>query len=269
MEKTQVEIFHDLTAVDFDHSHDEDPFYAKIYEPLAQENLLQFLPPPPALILDAGGGTGRWSVWLAKLGYNVVLTDISNGMLAVAGNKIKASGLSDRIRLLRADIGCMPELASDQFDLTMAQGDPVSYCANPENAIAELARLTRFGGLVVVSVDSRIKAVRAMTELKWERASQILSLGKMDSYNPQNMPFPLHAFSVSELMEVFTQHGLHILQISGVPAFFQLLQPKVQQRLLEDASLRAPYLEIEKRFAGEIGWAGAANHIQVIGIKKT
>jgi ubiquinone/menaquinone biosynthesis C-methylase UbiE len=268
MARAPVELFHDLTALDFDQDHDEDPFYAKVYEPLARENLLQILPGVPCRILDAGGGTARWSLWLAGLGHHLVLTDISTGMLEVARNKIQAAGVSDRIHVLRADIACMPELVSNQFDLSMAQGDPVSYCANPANALAELARVTRPGGHVLVSVDSRMKAARAMAAQDWERAAQILSSGEMNSFNPQGLSFRLHAFTVSELMELFSQHGLRVMRVIGIPAFFHLLHPEVQQQLLKDDAMRGPYLEIEKRFAAEIGWAGAANHIQIIGMKE-
>ncbi|MGW3896715.1 condensation domain-containing protein [Micromonospora profundi] len=41
-----------------------------------QEILLRHLPPAPAVIADIGGGTGRYALWLAELGYRVVHRDI-------------------------------------------------------------------------------------------------------------------------------------------------------------------------------------------------
>ncbi|WLS48451.1 condensation domain-containing protein [Micromonospora profundi] len=41
-----------------------------------QEILLRHLPPAPAVIADIGGGTGRYALWLADLGYRVVHRDI-------------------------------------------------------------------------------------------------------------------------------------------------------------------------------------------------
>jgi ubiquinone/menaquinone biosynthesis C-methylase UbiE len=41
-----------------------------------QETILRYLPPPPAVILDVGGGPGGYSCWLAKLGYEVHLLDL-------------------------------------------------------------------------------------------------------------------------------------------------------------------------------------------------
>jgi ubiquinone/menaquinone biosynthesis C-methylase UbiE len=41
------------------------------------ELLLRFLPPPPATILDVGGGPGAYACWLAKQRYEVHLIDIA------------------------------------------------------------------------------------------------------------------------------------------------------------------------------------------------
>src|SRR5438309_8288075 len=40
-----------------------------------QELLARYLPRPPAVVLDVGGGTGHYSVWLAQRGYTVHLID--------------------------------------------------------------------------------------------------------------------------------------------------------------------------------------------------
>ena len=54
-----------------------------------RELLTRFLPPPPARILDVGGGPGAHACWLAKRGYEVHLTDIAPlhvGMAMAASN---------------------------------------------------------------------------------------------------------------------------------------------------------------------------------------
>jgi ubiquinone/menaquinone biosynthesis C-methylase UbiE len=40
-----------------------------------QELLGRFLPPPPDVVLDVGGGTGHYAVWRAERGYEVHLSD--------------------------------------------------------------------------------------------------------------------------------------------------------------------------------------------------
>src|SRR4051794_13680018 len=40
-----------------------------------QEILLRYLPPPPAVVLDVGGGPGVYAFWIAERGYTVHLMD--------------------------------------------------------------------------------------------------------------------------------------------------------------------------------------------------
>jgi len=53
-----------------------------------------------SLVLDAGGGTGLglWSIKIAKMGYNMILSDISSGMLKIAEEKIKDQNLNGKIK---------------------------------------------------------------------------------------------------------------------------------------------------------------------------
>jgi ubiquinone/menaquinone biosynthesis C-methylase UbiE len=51
-----------------------------------QSLLRRFLPAPPAVVLDVGGGTGPYSRWLAKSGYTVHLVEPSAKLLAQARN---------------------------------------------------------------------------------------------------------------------------------------------------------------------------------------
>jgi cyclopropane fatty-acyl-phospholipid synthase-like methyltransferase len=53
--------------------------------------LAEFLPPPPATILDVGGGPGRYAIALAAQGYQVTLTDLSEANLGLAQEKAQAA----------------------------------------------------------------------------------------------------------------------------------------------------------------------------------
>jgi len=59
-----------------------------------QEILNNYLPPPPALIVDIGGATGRYSAWLAGKGYEVHLLDLVTLHLYQAQNSHKKNGIS-------------------------------------------------------------------------------------------------------------------------------------------------------------------------------
>lgn len=266
--KQPVEAFHDHDAPTYDRRYDEIPFFVKVYEPVTWDNIRRFLPPPGGRVLDAGGGTGRWAIPLARMGYRVTLVDISAGMLEVARRKVEAEGLSDRVDIRRMDICDMKDLPDSYFDLSMAQGDPLSYCADPDRATSELARVTRGGGYVIASVDSRIQAIGAMVNQDWDRAEQILSTGAMEWQDEDPaLRFPIHAFTVGELRTLFERHGLRVVRVLGKPIFFSRLPPEVQKRILEDEAALSRLLELEMRYADDPGWAGSAGHIEIVGVK--
>lgn len=266
--RTLSEAYHDDEALVYDLKYDENPFFVKIYEPVTWDNIQRFLPPLPAQVLDAGGGTGRWTLLLAEMGYDVTLTDISQGMLDVARAKVEAKGLADRVTILRQDIRDMHELASEGFDLVLAEGDPVSYCEDHAAAIGELARMTKIGAHVLVSVDSRIAAVFALSRLDFDAAGELLRTGQMQWQGPdKELAFPIHAFTIPELAGLFEAHGLRVVRVLGKPVLFGRLPTDVREKILADEELTRRLVALECRYADDPGWAGSAGHIEVAGVK--
>jgi ubiquinone/menaquinone biosynthesis C-methylase UbiE len=71
--------------------------------------LQRFLPSPPAIVVDVGGGTGPYSFWLSELGYETYLTDRSERLLELCKSRTEQtrkhpvlarlkSGTQDRYR---------------------------------------------------------------------------------------------------------------------------------------------------------------------------
>lgn len=60
---------------------------------LVLERLSRALPPPPARVLDAGGGTGAFAIPLAHIGYEVTLVDQSADWLQRARWKAESAGV--------------------------------------------------------------------------------------------------------------------------------------------------------------------------------
>ena len=98
---------------------------------------------PPGRVLDAACGTGRHSVWLAAQGHEVVGVDASADMLARARAKLPQA------RFEQGDLTALP-LADASVDLALCA---LALVHLPElaPAFAELARVVRPGGRVVIS----------------------------------------------------------------------------------------------------------------------
>jgi len=267
--KSKVEAFYDRDAPIYDARYDGDPFFVKVYLPLTWDHIRRYLPPTGGRILDAGGGTGRWTLRLAGLGYQVTLTDISQGMLDVARQKLEAAGLLERVTIERMDICDMGSLADASFDLVMAMGDPLSYCGDQEAAVAEMARVAKPGAAVLASVDSRMQAVRYLRELDFKGAEALLETGEAEwPEEDPDLRFPIHAFTVAELTALFERHALRVVRVMGKPVFFPRLPEKVQQLILADEDALQRLLALEIAYGTEPGWAGMGGHLQVAGIKR-
>lgn len=103
----------------------------------------------PKLILDVATGTGDFAIEALKLNPDkVVGVDISEGMLSVGRQKMSARGLDTKIELIYGDSEKLP-FESNKFDaITVAFG--VRNFENLENGLAEMLRVVRPGGKVVV-----------------------------------------------------------------------------------------------------------------------
>ena len=71
------------------------------YHRLEFDTTMHFLKkhsPAEGLVLDAGGGPGRYTIEMAKLGYDMVLLDLTPELLEIAKKQIKK--LKQRAKLL-------------------------------------------------------------------------------------------------------------------------------------------------------------------------
>ncbi len=102
----------DAAAASFDNEPDHglrDPTVFAAWTRL----LKTWLPAAPAVILDAGCGTGSLSVALAGLGYQVTGIDLSPAMIALAKAKAMTRGRTIAFHVMDA---AAPRLPSQQFD---------------------------------------------------------------------------------------------------------------------------------------------------------
>lgn len=63
---------------------------------------------PESRILDVGGGNGRNAIWLARQGHEVVIADISEAGLALAGEAAEVAGVEVGTILMDFDTDAMP-----------------------------------------------------------------------------------------------------------------------------------------------------------------
>jgi len=96
-------------------------------------------------LLDAGCGTGLFTLDFLREGAEVVGLDISLPMLNLAGTKLKGYPIS----IVRGDMLCLP-FKDNSFDKTVSV-TALEFIEDATRAVSELFRVTRPGGCIVVA----------------------------------------------------------------------------------------------------------------------
>ncbi len=115
-----------------------------------QDVLARHFPPPPARVLDVGGGTGVYARWLAERGYAVHLYD-------VVPRHVEAARRDPGPRLAGAEVGDARQLPEADASADALLG-PLYHLTTREDrvrALAEARRVLRPGGVVVAAAISR------------------------------------------------------------------------------------------------------------------
>jgi 2-polyprenyl-6-hydroxyphenyl methylase/3-demethylubiquinone-9 3-methyltransferase len=111
------------------------------------------------LALDAGCGYGVFSAVAAGRGASVVSVDIGTRLVALARARAGSRGLV-------ADVGQLA-LRDETFDVVIGS-EMLEHTAAPARAVAELARVVKVGGLLVLTTPNRAwqGVVRAASRLR-------------------------------------------------------------------------------------------------------
>lgn len=133
--------FFDARAERYDRAYDEPGGYALRSRMAA---VLRLLGDHPREVLDAGMGAARLLVELSQRGWSVSGVDASRRMVDLARSRLPAASS----RLLHGKIEALP-FAGASFDAVVATG--VLEYADVDDALAEINRVLRPGGLAVIS----------------------------------------------------------------------------------------------------------------------
>lgn len=182
------------------------------------------------LVLDAGAGPGRFTIELARLGARVVVADLSPGQLALNRVKVDEAGFAANVvdRVV-ADIVDLGQFSDASFDAVVCFGGPLSYVMErADGAVAELLRVTKPGGRLLLSVMSLVGAASLNLAQVVDDAKRLGFAATDDIIRTGNLPSPLsgghlvmHMFRWSELRHLLERHPCTIVAASaasiGVP----------------------------------------------------
>ena len=106
-------------------------------------------------VLVAASGIGTQAIPLAKLGYDVVATDASAGMLRRAKQLAEEHAVFDQLQFAQATFDNLAQTVSGKFDAVVCKGNALPHLVTDEaieNAVATFYRLLRPGGTLVIGM---------------------------------------------------------------------------------------------------------------------
>ncbi len=141
----------DANTETWDHYWKRTPIYDDIMDVLRKlmniqlRSYLQKKLPAAALTLEPGGGSAYVSAMLAEKGFQAHALDYASAPLILAQKQLQS-----KATLIQGDLFNMP-LKDESFDLTF-NNSTLEHFKNPLDALKEMVRVTKKGGLVFVGV---------------------------------------------------------------------------------------------------------------------
>ncbi len=226
-------------------------------------------------LLDAGAGTGRWTLFFNELFSKDLeimgtLVDVSSEMLRVASEKIKHQKLDKIFKVKIGNIENMPEIPEKFFDVALSFYNVISFVEHPSNALFEISKKLKSGGIHVAVVANKYHALYfAILTGRGKEIERILSESKV-AFN-DIMP-PIHCFSPNELTELYRKSGYKNIRIFGGPNFIYpgmeetFVKGETEQirKTLADNQMLQKILDTELAMYAQSDIIGRANTLLVI-----
>ena len=125
----------------------------RIYDKIQKEIVYDYLR-NCEYVLDAGTGTGRFAIYLAKKGIEVVAIDSSRGMISIAREKSKREGCENKIQFIVGDIEHLP-FKTEVFEGICSIFVLIHFTSRNQ-IISEFSRIIKERGVVVFDVPNKI-----------------------------------------------------------------------------------------------------------------
>jgi len=233
--------------------------------------LVGHLPPPPARVLDCGGGPGRYAIELARRGYEVTLFDLSAECLRLAREKAAEAGVT----LVGFEQGTATDLSrfpDETFDATLLMGPLYHLLEETERrrALAEAYRVLKPGSALFAAFTCRYSPLRyaAVYAPAWpvdnpERLKDFLATGVMPP-GDKDFRFVAHYAHPGQVIPLCQRAGFEVVTVLGIEGIVSLIEDEVNA--LSGAAWEA-WVDLNERVAPDTSLHGGVEHLLAVAVK--
>lgn len=244
-------VFDGLTSSFQKKIYGDDP-RGKIRLHIVQDDLYQqHLSDHPQCILDAGGGLGQMSIWLAAQGHSVLLAEPSSEMLVEAYKNIIAAGQTEAIQLQNASIqSLVAESELERFDGIVLHA-VLEWLAEPRETLEQLLSLLKPGGwLSLMFFNQYAREMRYLLggNFKALREQRIASDG-------QEGLAPISPLPPETVLSWLPDLKLELITWSGVRCFYDYAYVDIRKRMPLDE-----LLVLERSYSQREPWRSLARY---------
>lgn len=173
-------------------------------------------------ILDAGAGTGRWTIFFDEIfkdKYDIIgtLVDISSQMLKEASKKLKAIGADARFNIKNANIENLEDFPDKNFDLSLSFYNVISFVEDPKRALTEIHRVLNDDGVHISIVANKYHAY--YFSFLTNRLSSIDDIKNNSKIRFNDLMPAIHCFTPEELKDLYLSAGFKTCRVVGGPNF--------------------------------------------------
>jgi len=261
----------------------QDGFHQLEY--LVTTHFLEMYLPKTGIVLDAGGGPGRYTIELAKKGYDVVLLDLSPKCLAIARREARKAGVEDRVKeTAEGSVTDLSRFKNEFFDAVLCLGGPLSHLlekSEREQAANELVRVTKKKAPLFISVFNRYGLFRLLLRLALHENltdsthKEMFTTGIHRAHYRHPKGFrrthgftDAYFFFPNEVKQLFESKGIQTLTLATCEGLSSDLEEATNMIYRDRAKWRR-WLEILLQTCTDPCIIGLGTHLLYIGRKKT
>lgn len=245
------------------------------YHRLELDTSLRFIEkylPPGSLVLDAGGGPGRYTLELAKRGYQVELFDMTPANLEFARRMTRRYKIQNQVRgIVEGTITDLSRYPDETFDAVICLGGPLSHILDPgqrAQALRELQRVAKPEAPLFISVMGRLSVLVVELTLFPEELAMphYPLLRNSGDYLGEYGFTACHFFLPEELRSACEEQGMRVLELVGLEGISSN-QRVAFNRLARQPARMATWLETHYQTCTHPAIVGISEHMLVIGKK--